>query len=437
MENRCIKINLKLEIYKRVRVFILSFIAIIGLLLILATGHMGPWLIDQDYYPPHLTWDGQYSMSESITVNFKTSQAQCGVEYQEVLSDGSLGLKNYMNETETLILHNITLSGLKPNTTYQYKIVEISDNLNSRVIKDLEKPFRFKTSIDGNNPFKFIVFGDNRPSFFGWSQNSAIDRAINKETDISFVINVGDIVLAGEPDFLWRRYFIENTHMRSKITLPTKGNHENFLTEEYVNSQFEANHAFPDGKNWYSYNYSNAHFICLEWSSSSGPEEESLGPIMKLWLRNNLSKVNTSSEIDFVFVYLHYPFETRLGGNGLNWNKWNELCGSEFDMANVIPDAVFAGHVHDYERSRVKLGDYDDDGNDDYTWNIISGGGGAEVVPARWESLNHGEDDSVTYHSVELQHHYCVAEIDDNVFKFIAKMSNGNILDSFSIIKED
>ncbi|MHA1339780.1 MAG: purple acid phosphatase family protein [Promethearchaeota archaeon] len=423
------------EIKIRIRTFFLSILILSGFFIVLFSGHIGPWLIDQDYYQPHLTWDGSENINTSITINFRTPLAQCGVEYQIIYDNGTFGAKNYVNETENLIYHHITLTGLEPNTRYRYRILDLSKSLNNRVRSDLATYWEFKTAktpsaID--NRFKFIVFGDNRPNAFGTGQCDEIVKKIMAENDISFVINTGDLILmGGGPDFWWKRYFMENFYMRSILTLPTKGNHEIFgIEDNYTNTEYEFNHDFPNHQNWYSLNYSNVHFICLEFTDYKlGAMGENRNEEMRNWLREDLKSINTSSQFDFIVVYMHYPLQTLLGGNGVNINTWESICGIEFRNANVVPDIFFTGHVHDYERSRFNLGDYNGDGIDDFTWNIISGGGGAELAPLRWTPL------SDEYYKVELLHHYIVVEVENNTMNIVAKTPTGQIIDEFQLTK--
>ncbi|MHA1871943.1 MAG: metallophosphoesterase family protein, partial [Promethearchaeota archaeon] len=267
---------------------------------------------------------------------------------------------------------------------------------------------------------------------FGTGQNPEINSAILREQNISFVINTGDLVLmGGGPDFWWKRYFMENSYMRSLITLPTKGNHEVFgIESDFNNTEYEKNHAFPNHENWYAVNYSNVHFICLEFTNyRAGAVGDNRSEIMKLWLRHDLSQINTTNKFDFIVVYMHYPLQTLLGGNGVNMDTWEKYAGSEFRMAHVVPDIVFTGHVHDYERSLFDLGDYNGDGHDDYCWNIVSGGGGAELAPARWTSLE------PNYFCVELVHHYCTVDVNGKSLVLNAKTATGAVFDHLEINK--
>ncbi|MHA1730871.1 MAG: purple acid phosphatase family protein, partial [Promethearchaeota archaeon] len=378
----------------RVRTFLFALGLVVGFLLVMITGHLGPWLVDQDYFPPHLTWDGTGTMASSVTVNFRTPEARCGVEYRVVYPDGSSGPASRVDEPSAAVYHHVTLGGLEPGTTYSYSVLVLDDPpggaLDPAVLADLGTPHQFTTAPDpgsGKFAFKFVVFGDNRPNVFGTGQTARVSRAIASEPGLSFVVNTGDVVLmGGGPKYWWRRYFMENAYMRDLVTLPTKGNHEVFgVNDPTDESEFEFNHAFPGNQNWYSFNYSNAHFISLEFTDyKEGPVGEGRDAEMREWLRGDLARVNDTDDVRWVFVTMHYPMQTLLGGNGVNAATWERICGVEFRRARVVPDVFFTGHVHDYERGLVNLGDYDGDGADDHAWNVVTGGGGAEIAPARW-----------------------------------------------------
>lgn len=426
----------KRDIWRQIRFFILFIPILMGFFSFWSISWLGPWLFDQGYFPPHLTWGGEETIASSVTINFRTPvQARVKIIYAPQLSDGNFGAEIEYSENSSSIYHSIPITGLNPDTKYHYKIEEITNNLNSGVRADLGKQYVFKTApVGSNRPFNFIVYGDNRPNFFGSGTADRIDSLIRAQQNISFTINTGDIVmLGGGAQWQWRRYFMENQHMRSMLSFPSKGNHEVFLAEnDPEHSEFEFNHAFPGNKNYYSYNYSNAHFIILDYSSSHGPELESSQIEMKSWLHSDLSSINSSSDIDWVFISQHYPLHTALGSNGVNMERWNYLVRDELDIANVVPDMVFTGHVHCYERNWFELGDLDGDGNDDGVWNIISGGGGAEVVPAQWEPLNKTRGEV----TLSLQNHYCSFKIDGNRLEMKAILLNGNVADNLTIIKE-
>jgi hypothetical protein len=423
----------KQQIWRRLRFTLLIPLIIIGFFGFWAISWIGPWHVDQDYFPPHLIWDGDETMATSITCCIRTPQsAQLELIYAPELPDGSYGPEIKISENSSKTYHFIRLSGLTNNTKYKYYINELTNNLNNRVRSDLVKPYIFKTASNiKNESFQFVVFGDNRPNVFGSSTNKEIDKEIRADSNNAFTINTGDLVMiGGGPRWLWRRYFLENEHMRSMISLPSKGNHEVYLAEDDPeNTEYEFNHAFPGHTNYYSFNYSNTHFICLDFSSSNGPESLANQTAMKSWLRKDLARINESDDIDWVFINQHYPLHTSLGSNGVNMGKWNSLVGSEFDLANVIPDVLFAGHVHDYERSWVDLGDLDGDGKTDGVWNIISGGGGAEIVPVQWDDI--GEDEE----SLVLQNHYCSIKINGNSIDLTAKMINGVNIDNLTYTK--
>jgi len=103
---------------------------------------------------------------------------------------------------------------------------------------------------------------------------------------------------------------------------------------------------------YYSFNYANIHFICLE---SNDAAYRATNGAMATWLTNDLN-ANTQR---WTIVYFHHP----------PYSKGSHNSDTEVELmemrTNIMPilenkkvDLVMAGHSHSYERSMLIRGHY-------------------------------------------------------------------------------
>jgi hypothetical protein len=150
--------------------------------------------------------------------------------------------------------------------------------------------------------------------------------------------------------------------LRKTVVWPTIGNHDayaggfGFPHFPYLDifslpTNGEAGGVPSGTERYYSYNYGNIHFVCLD---SMTVDRSSTGP-MCAWLRADL-EANTS---DWLIAYWHHP----------PYSKGSHHSDFEIELIemreNVVPilesygvDLVMAGHSHSYERSFLLNGHY-------------------------------------------------------------------------------
>ncbi|MCZ2147715.1 MAG: metallophosphoesterase [Bryobacterales bacterium] len=114
-----------------------------------------------------------------------------------------------------------------------------------------------------------------------------------------------------------------------------------FLAEPYVLQPFldSAGKQFPRMAS-YSFDYGNSHWTVLD----SNKYAEWTSPALRNWLEKDLASAQSAK---WRFVIFHHP--------GFNSSKahfkdqWMRLLAPIFEQGKV--DIVFAGHVHNYQRS--------------------------------------------------------------------------------------
>lgn len=324
---------------------------------------------------PYLSWVN--NPQTTITISWQTASAESSVLEYGLDTTNADTIINPILDT----LHSIEITGLNPASKYYYR-VELSSNF-----------YSFKTAVVGLFPFTFCIFGDTRSD--STAHQSVVDKIVAIKPN--FVLHVGDYVNSGYSISDWNTFFnIEKNLMNSIVFMPTIGNHEYPFT-----TYFDIFH-LPNNEKWYSFNYGNAHFVCLD-------TEDSLTGEQRVWLENDLWIANIDTGINWIFVYFHRPpYSKSINGwqsNTLVRDAWCSL----FEMYGV--DLVINGQNHFYQRTNKISG----------VTYIIAGGGGAplyEPDTASWIAYS------------EKAYHCCKIELNGDYFRMEAITPDGIIIDS-------
>jgi len=317
----------------------------------------------------HLTWQ-QSDMSSTITVIWQTSYSDSGdvVAYDNVSRNGNASLYGY-NNTGTChtyagasgYIHDVELTELKPNSTYYFVCGGEKGGYSE------ERSFR--TAPTQPSHLRFVVGGDCRTN---WSQRDSVSRAMS-QFNPNFVLLSGDLVTSGYDQTEWDSFF-ESLHLywigNNNLTIPIVpclGNHEENATNYY--EQF----GLPAKEQWYSLNWGNyVHITVL--NSEADPRGDQLA-----WLENDLA---SHENYTWKFVLFHRPLFSSSSHD--SWTEGQEYWCPLFDKYRV--DIVFAGHDHNYERSKpINYTASKTSSQDSYsegTMYIVSGGWGAPLYPS-------------------------------------------------------
>jgi len=251
------------------------------------------------------------------------------------------------------------ITGLTASTKYAYKVTSGADTASAT----------FVTAPDHAEPFRFVVYGDNRTD--ATAHASVINAIVPTAPD--FIVNTGDLSDTGNyNEFV----SIENPLIKDTPLFAVPGNHDTSGAQW----AYGFNRANPA---WYSYKWANAYFIAL-----STDDSYAAGSAQLTWLEQQLQAAKADSSVQWIFVYHHYPVYS------------SSTHGSTADQqSTLVPlykqygvDIVFNGHDHDYERS--------EDSNIVY---IVAGGGGAPLYPAGTGATGHVISDSVnSYVTIDL-----------------------------------
>jgi len=314
--------------------------------------------------------------------------------------------------------HCAYLFGLQPETTYYYQ-AEIGSQESSMGT--------FTTAPTGTFPFTFAVYGDSRSDPWGRGvPNSAHEEVINamKDYEFDFVVNTGDFVHDGFDIRLWETNIpITSPVSMNRALYIAIGNHED-RDEGSADGRvmFEQIFAFPGDtsgrETYYSFDYSNCHFIFVTSEENFKP-----GSVQYDWIVNDLSQARADKNTDFIFAFLHRPpFSCVLHGGPQNDDTEQEVQDylvPVFEQYGV--DVAFFGHEHSYERSEKEGVVY-----------IIQGNGGA--WPAMLGSLDHNPYGIVCEPNFDRKHFgFGLVQVNGDYLKFESVITSGEVIDTFEI----
>ena len=273
----------------------------------------------------------------NITICWSTDTASMGtVNYSKDQSFGQSA-----SDAIPRTLHEVTLTGLEANTTYNYYVS--AGGSQSPVST-------FRTAPAGRVPFRFGAHGDTRTNHQNHSNIIRLMHSYRPE----FYLHCGDLVEFGAQPSQWDTFFgIISPYANDTAYWPSVGNHDT------PTALYQLYFSLPGNELYYSFDYGAAHFIALDTTG-----DYSNGSTQNLWLRADLDNASGS---DWIFVFFHHPPYSS-GAHGSTLAVRNVLCPL-FAEHNVT--AVFAGHDHDYEHA--------DPG--DGVQYFVTGGGGAPLNP--------------------------------------------------------
>jgi len=292
------------------------------------------------------------------------------------------------------------LTGLQPETTYQYRVVVGSHTAG---------PFTFRTAVGPRSPYRFAVYSDTHRNT---ETHRALVEAMAKHRP-AFILHAGDRVSRGEKPAEWGSCFFEPlAGFNCSIPIfPAMGNHD---------GPGDLHRAFfspPAGRLHYAFPFGNGKFIVVD---SCSPESTWLekDPEQGRWLAHELKQDGYT----WTVVVFHVPPYSSHPERGCNLRCQQVLCPI-LERGRV--DLVFNGHNHCYERIYpMRNGRRDDVDGVPY---IITGGGGGTTYPVLGDSF------TAAFESV---HHYCLVDVSGPLMTVTAYTADGRVIDRFGLCKD-
>lgn len=302
-------------------------------------------------------------------------------------------------------MHEVRLTGLKPETTYFYRV---------RSNKIISPGYAFRTAPKPETPFKFAVWGD---SHHGTEITERLAQLALSE-GAELLVQPGDAVNHGSSQQQWYEQFFQPLRhfAASHPVYLAAGNHE---YGGYWDTQrpllFEKYLKHPGNPYWFSFEYGNAFFIILDPNQSAPPFDIPPESEQYRWLVDELNS-DAFKRSTWHFVVFHQPPFAECWSGGY-------YDGEAGLRKNIVPlleqypvDFVFSGHAHAYERGRWP--------KSDGPFYIITGGGGGSIDDEHYKDWPQID----VYHQA---HHFCLLEIDGAKLTFRAITPENQIIDLF------
>ena len=332
----------------------------------------------------------------------------------------------------TTCTHTTILSGLKPNTTYYYRVGgsgEWSD------------VFSFKTLEDEPESVLIGAIADH-----GTSSNAQETTSNMMQIDFDLVIHAGDISYAngagsgnGVGDqSVWDEYQNQIEKVASKSPhMYAPGNHEEDA-EPYGFDAYESRF-YTTGSNsfWYSFDFEYIHFVSISSEHNYDP-----GSSQYTWFENDLESANENREdVPWIIVFAHRPMYSSNGDGDGHGSEIEFREAMESLLFDYNVDLAIWGHDHHYERTHPvfeeevyanNTGNYEDP----YylpgaTIHIVAGMAGRSV----YDGLEEPQPEWSAYR--ELSYGYTRFEVTKSGtlhYEFV-RNSDGKISDEFWIVR--
>ena len=289
----------------------------------------------------------------SIVVRWRTDWfTQSGVFYGTNLFDFEDVALDEGRKTD----HAIRITGLRPNTKYYYAISTENQILASGT------DCGFVTSPTNSRPIRVWVIGDagTGDQYQEMVRDAYYRYADGAPTDLWLML--GDNAYECGTDEQYQRgvFNIYSTLLRRAVVWPTIGNHDAgcfgngdfpYLDIFTLPAQGEAGGTSSGTERYYSFDYGNIHFVCLDAQSSS----RLTGGPMLTWLEQDLA----GTDKDWIIAFWHQPpysFGTHSSDAEHDLIEMREHAVPILEKHGA--DLVLCGHSHNYERSYLLNGHY-------------------------------------------------------------------------------
>jgi len=271
-------------------------------------------------YLQAVTSSSVYVMAESQdTVPLRVDYKPAGIYGNSAFTEST------MPTTGDTYIHRIHLTGLKPDTTYEYRLGS--------------HRARFQTAANPGTAFRFAFMGDNRT---GIDVHDAIAKMILYQNP-RFSLYGGDLCSDGKLYSSYKEEFFRPNQLKLAARVPffnTTGNHEKWQinTKAFLQTHASAS----DKQSYYSFDYGDLHVVVM---NHMDPEGYKLGSPQYNFIANDLKTTKKPWKI----VMNHVP--AYIAGGHVEDTDLIALTKNVFEPNGV--DLVLTGHKHYYQRNFV------------------------------------------------------------------------------------
>lgn len=264
------------------------------------------------------------------------------------------------NATQTTE-HEVLVSGLSPATKYFYSV-----GSTTQVVAGNDANHFFVTSpVAGTaTPTRIWVLGDSGTANTNAQavRNAYLSFTGSTYTNLWLMLGDNAYETGTDSEFQAAVFDMYPTVLRQSVLWPTLGNHDTaqssnppaslpYFAMFTLPTNAQAGGMASGTEKYYSFDYGNIHFICLDSMTS----DRSSGGPMATWLRADLA----SSTRQWTIAFWHHPPYSKGSHNSDTESNLVEMRQTFLPiLEGAGVDLVLAGHSHSYERSFLIDGHY-------------------------------------------------------------------------------
>lgn len=296
----------------------------------------------------------QQGTPNSIVVRWRTSVATTArVRYGTTPGN----FTTTVSDPTSSIDHAVSITGLQPLTRYYYEV----GTGTAFFVGDANDFFETAPGAGTAIPTRMWVIGDSGTANASAAavRDAYINFAGSRHTDVWLMLGDNAYNSGTDSEYQNAVFNMYPTLLQNTTLWSTRGNHESDVGgsgSTYYNiftlpSNGQAGGVASGTEAYYSFEYGNIHFICLDaFGSSRGANSP-----MANWLRSDLASVAR----DWIIAFWHHPPYTKGSHNS---DTEIELIEMRQNMLPILEDGgvdlVLCGHSHSYERSFLLDGHY-------------------------------------------------------------------------------
>ena len=308
------------------------------------------------------------STSRTIMWQSDSSEADAVIEYRMAGAENTQTIaatdKGFTDDGSTTYIHEATLTGLIPNTKYEYRVGYGMDRRSDW----------YSLETDGAGEYEVLIYPDSQSGdYSGWEE--IVKNSAKRNPGAALYISMGDLVDNGEQAYQWRTWLDSIKPLSARIPLaPTLGNHEMYTLDwkmrepraylNYFDVPNNGNATFD--RRYYSYDYGNVHYVVLDTQLYESTHEDNhdvhhpdLYDVQVQWLRQDL----VSNTKKWTVVLMHrdpfqYAFDRPGASRAAGFDEEGVLFMPIFDEFHV--DLVLSAHLHSY-RNRGHVRNFERD----------------------------------------------------------------------------
>ncbi len=308
------------------------------------------------------------STSRTIMWQSDSSEPDAIIEYRQEGTDNTQNInatdKAFTDDGSTTYIHEATLTGLTPNTKYEYRVGYGADRRSDW----------YSLETAGASVYDVLIYPDSQSADYSqWEELVKNSALRNPRT--ALYIGMGDLVDNGEQDYQWRTWLNSIRPLSANVPLATTlGNHEMYTLDWKMREPYAYLNYFavpPNGneifnRRYYSYDFGDAHYVVLDTQLYESNHDDNhdvhhpdLYDVQVQWLRQDL----TNNTKKWTVVLMHrdpfqYAFDRPGASRDVGFNEEGVLFMPIFDEFNV--DLVLSAHLHSY-RNRGHVRNFDRD----------------------------------------------------------------------------